>query len=78
MERRKRSTTEELHRVKFLLRDCREIFVDQSGLGLLLIENALPIPLGVALTEFFMGNGMWSSTPMPARNGVCAPAYPHG
>jgi hypothetical protein len=56
VEIRKRSTIEKLHRVKYPLKDCRETCVDQFGLGRLLIENALTIPLDrpldVSLTEF--------------------------
>ena len=61
-EIRQRRTTEKLHRVKNLLKDRLETFVARFDLGMLLIENALTIPLniplGVALTEFIMETGI--------------------
>ncbi len=61
-EIRQRRTTEKLHRLKNLLKDHLETFVRRFDLGLLLIENALTIPLniplGVALTEFIMETGI--------------------
>ena len=61
-EIRQRRTTEKLHRVKNLLKDRLETFVGRFDLGMLLIENALTIPLniplGVALTEFIVETGI--------------------
>jgi glycosyltransferase involved in cell wall biosynthesis len=61
-EIRKRSTTDKLHSLKNLLKDHLDTFVKQFDLSLLLIENALTIPLnlplGVALTEFIMETGI--------------------
>jgi len=59
---RTRETTDKLHRIKDLLKDHLEKFVKQFDLGMLLIENALTIPLnlplGVAMTEFIMETGI--------------------
>lgn len=62
VEIRKRSTTDKLHRIKNHLKDHLESFVTQFDIGMLLIENALTIPLnlplGVAMTEFIMETGI--------------------
>ena len=62
VEIRTRETTDKLHRIKNLLKDHLEKFVTQFKLGMLLIENALTIPLnlplGVAMTEFIMETGI--------------------
>jgi glycosyltransferase involved in cell wall biosynthesis len=62
VEIRTRDTTDKLHRIKNLLKDHLEKFVKQFDLGMLLIENALTIPLnlplGVAMTEFIMETGI--------------------
>jgi glycosyltransferase involved in cell wall biosynthesis len=62
VEIRTRETTDKLHRIKNHLKDHLESFVNQFKIGMLLIENALTIPLnlplGVALTEFIMETGM--------------------
>lgn len=62
VEIRQRSTTDKLHQVKNRLKDHLEKFAAQFDLSILLIENALTIPLnlplGVALTEFIMETGM--------------------
>jgi len=62
VEIRKRSTTDKLHTLKNLLKDHLDAFVKQFDISLLLIENALTIPLnlplGVALTEFIMETGV--------------------
>ena len=62
VEIRTRDTTDKLHRIKNLLKDHLEKFVTQFELGMLLIENALTIPLnlplGVAMTEFIMETGI--------------------
>jgi glycosyltransferase involved in cell wall biosynthesis len=62
VEIRSRSTTDKLHRIKNLLKDHLESFVKQFDISMLLIENALTIPLnlplGVALTEYIMETGI--------------------
>jgi glycosyltransferase involved in cell wall biosynthesis len=61
VEIRRRSTTDHLHGVKDRLKDQLEKFVACFDLGMLLVENALTIPLnlplGVALTEYIAETG---------------------
>jgi glycosyltransferase involved in cell wall biosynthesis len=62
VEIRRRTTTDNLHRMKDFLKDRLEAFVARFDLGLLLVENALTIPLniplGVALTEYIAETGI--------------------
>jgi len=62
VEIRDRAVTDCLHRIKNQLKDKLADFVAHFDVGLLLVENALTIPLnlplGVALTEFIMETGI--------------------
>ncbi|MGD9332768.1 MAG: glycosyltransferase family 4 protein [Desulfobacterales bacterium] len=62
VEVRKRETTDKLHALRNRLKDHLEAFVRKFDISMLLIENALTIPLnlplGVALTEFIMETGI--------------------
>ncbi|MBL0713993.1 MAG: glycosyltransferase family 4 protein [Desulfosarcina sp.] len=59
---RKRETTDKLHALKNGLKDHLEAFINKFDIGLILVENALTIPLniplGVALTEFIAETGI--------------------
>jgi mannosylglucosylglycerate synthase len=59
---RKRSTTDHLHEVKNRLKDHLARFVETYGIQILVVENALTIPLnlplGVALAEFIAETGI--------------------
>jgi glycosyltransferase involved in cell wall biosynthesis len=59
---RQRATTDKLHALKNGLKDDIEAFVAQFKIDLMIIENALTIPLniplGVALTEFIAETGI--------------------
>ena len=62
VEIRDRDVTDRLHGIKNQLKDKLADFVAHFDIGLLLVENALTIPLnlplGVALTEFIMETGI--------------------
>ncbi len=62
LEIRSRAVTDKLHALKNNLKDHLEAFVDQFDIGLIIVENALTIPLnlplGVALTEFIAETGI--------------------
>ncbi|MDJ0723047.1 MAG: glycosyltransferase family 4 protein [Desulfobacterales bacterium] len=62
LEVRKRDITDKLHTLKNGLKDHLYAFVKQFDLGLIIVENALTIPLniplGVAVTEFIAETGI--------------------
>lgn len=59
---RSREMTNTLHRIKDRIKDHLYTFTDKFGIGLLLVENALTIPmnipLGIAITEFIAETGI--------------------
>ena len=62
LEVRKRDITDKLHTLKNDLKDHLYAFVKQFDIGLIVVENALTIPLniplGVAITEFIAETGI--------------------
>jgi glycosyltransferase involved in cell wall biosynthesis len=61
-EVRQRETTDKLHALKNSLKDHLQVFVDRFDIGLIVVENALTIPLniplGVAITEYIAETGI--------------------
>jgi glycosyltransferase involved in cell wall biosynthesis len=59
---RKRSITQKIHDIKSIIKDDIYAFISQFNINMLVVENALTIPLniplGVALTEVIMETGM--------------------
>lgn len=59
---RDKSITDQIHRVKNKLKDCLYDFIDRFEIDLLLVENALSIPmnlpLGIGITELIAETGI--------------------